>query len=90
MIKDLGFIAPFDTFGETEAPDDPLAQLVMQNMNNTELENLGWIYTTFPSQTFKDNYGAALLEYAQGTKSWDEVKDLVVEDWAAEKAALQQ
>ena len=90
VIKDLGFIAPFDTFGETEAPDDPLAQLVMQNMNNTELENLGWIYTTFPSQTFKDNYGAALLEYAQGTKSWDEVKELVVEDWAAEKAALQQ
>lgn len=90
VINDLGFIAPFDTFDETQAPDDPLAKLVMQNMNNADLENLGWIYTTFPSQTFKDNYGAALLEYAQGTKDWADVKQLVVDDWASEKAALQQ
>lgn len=88
VVNELAFIAPFDTFDETQTPDDPLAKIVMKDMNNKELENLGWIYTTFPSQTFKDNYGAALLEYAQGTKEWSEVKQLVIDDWATEKEAL--
>ena len=38
----------------------------------------------FPSQTFKDDFGAALLQYAQGTKTWDDVKTLVVDEWKAE------
>ena len=58
-------------------------------MNDPELENPGWVYTTFPSQTWKDDFGAALLEYAQGTKTWDEVKSGAVEEWATEKEAIQ-
>jgi len=38
----------------------------------------------FPNQTFKDNFGAALLQYAQGQLPWEDVKALVVEQWAAE------
>ena len=36
---------------------------------------------------FKDDFGAALLEYASGSIDWDTVKTTVVERWAAEKAA---
>ena len=43
----------------------------------------------FPSQTWKDDFGASLLEYAQGTKKWDDVKKDAVEEWATEKEALQ-
>lgn len=89
VVNDLGFIAPFDTFGEDEVPNDPLAKIVMQYMNDPELENPGWVYTTFPSQTWKDDFGAALLEYAQGTKTWDEVKSGAVAEWATEKEAIQ-
>ncbi|MEI3183621.1 MAG: hypothetical protein V8S98_10035 [Lachnospiraceae bacterium] len=49
--------------------------------------SIPWIFTTFPSQTFKDNFGGALLEYAQGTMSWDEVKATVIDQWKTEKAA---
>lgn len=89
VVNDLGFIAPFDSFTENEVPNDPLAKLVMKYMNDEELVNPGWVYTTFPSQTWKDDFGAALLEYAQGTKSWDEVKAGAVEEWASEKEAIQ-
>ena len=49
-----------------------------------------WIFTTFPSQTFKDNFGSALLEYAQGTMDWAGVSDVVVEQWKTEKALIKK
>ena len=87
VTNELGFIAPFDTFSEEEAPQDPLAKEVLRYLGNTELYNVDWNFTTFPSQTFKDNFGAALLEYCNGNMKWDDVKGLVVEQWSSEKAA---
>ncbi|MBT9775193.1 extracellular solute-binding protein [Clostridium sp. MCC353] len=86
MTNKLGNIAPFSTFGDEEKPTDPLAQLLLASMDSGKT-NIPWVFTTFPSQTFKDNFGSALLEYAQGTMSWDEVKAVVVEQWKVEKAA---
>ncbi|MDR0992587.1 MAG: ABC transporter substrate-binding protein [Ruminococcus sp.] len=83
----LGFIPPFDTFSSNEMPTDPLAAQVMEWSNKTDVENVPWNFTVFPSQTFKDNFGAALLQYAQGNLSWEEVVTRVVNDWRAEKAA---
>ena len=48
--------------------------------------SIPWVFTTFPSQTFKDNFGANLLEYAIGTKDWSDVKDAVIKDWKDEWA----
>ena len=84
VVKDLGFIAPFDTFTESEKPTDPLAKEVMRYMADTTLYNVAWNFVKFPSQTFKDDFGAALLQYAQGNKPWDEVNNLVVTEWATE------
>jgi len=86
VLQDLGFIAPFDTFGENERPTDPLAKQVAEYMNNDSLVNIPWVFTIFPSQNFKDDFGAALLQYAQGTKSFDDVKALVVKSWETESA----
>ncbi|MGN0570282.1 MAG: ABC transporter substrate-binding protein [Candidatus Fimenecus sp.] len=84
VINKLELIAPFDTFTENERPTDPLAQEVIKWMNNSEVYTIPWNFTVFPSQTFKDDFGAALLQYAQGTKSWNDVKELVVKRWESE------
>ena len=86
MTNKLGNIAPFSTFSDDEKPADPLAVSMLDYMESGK-NNIPWIFTTFPSQTFKDNFGSALLEYAQGTMTWDDVKATVIEQWKVEKAA---
>lgn len=84
VTNDLKFIAPFDTFAENEKPTDPLAKEVIRYMSNTDLVNVSWNFVKFPSQTFKNDFGAALLKYAQGTMQWADVSKLVVTEWKAE------
>ncbi len=83
----LGFISPFDTFDESETPDDPLAREVTRWMHMDNITNIPWNFTVFPSQHYKDDLGSALLKYAQGTIAWDEVKKLAVEEWKSEFGA---
>ena len=85
VTEELGFIAPFNTFEDAETPQDPLAQEVLRYLSNEDLYNVDWNFTTFPSQTFKDDFGAALLQYCNGNMKWDDVKKLVVDEWATEK-----
>lgn len=84
VTNKLNFIAPFDTFSEDEKPTDPLAKEVLSWMSKDGINTVPWNFTVFPSQTFKDDFGAALLQYAQGTKPWDDVKKLVVTEWKSE------
>jgi raffinose/stachyose/melibiose transport system substrate-binding protein len=86
VTNKLGFIAPFDTFTDNEKPADPLAKEVLRWMNKEGTTNVAWNFTVFPSQTFKDHFGAALLQYAQGKKSWDDVKSQVVNEWKSESS----
>lgn len=90
VTNKLGFIAPFDTFSDGERPSDPLAKEVLRWMNKENTETIPWYFTLFPSQTFKDNFGASLLKYAQGTKDWDAVKRDMVADWEKESRAAAQ
>ena len=87
VTNELGFIAPFDTFEDSEVPQDPLAKEVLKYLSNDDLYNVDWNFTTFPSQTFKDDFGAALLEYCNGNMKWEDVKKIVIEEWASEKEA---
>ncbi len=84
VTNDLKFIAPFDTFADNEKPTDPLAKEVLRYTSNTDLYNVSWNFVKFPNQTFKNNFGAALLQYAQGSMTWDAVKTLVVDQWKIE------
>jgi len=84
VTNDLKFIAPFDTFTEEEKPTDPLAKSLLSYMGNSNLYNVAWDFVVFPSQTFKDNFGAALLQYAQGTMQWADVQQLMIDQWAVE------
>ena len=89
MVNTLGNSAPFTTFTDAEKPSDPLAKEMFRYMESGK-ESVSWNFTTFPSQDFKDDFGAALLEYANGNMTWDEVKDYVITRWAEEKAAIAQ
>ena len=80
----LDFIAPFNTFEEDEVPDDPLAKEIIRYMNRDNVTTIPWNFTIFPSQTFKENFGASLLSYAQGQKSFEQVKAEMVDDWKKE------
>ena len=90
VTNKLGFIAPFDTFSDDERPSDPLAKEVLRWMKKENTETIPWYFTLFPSQTFKENFGASLLKYAQGTKDWDAVKRDMVADWEKESRAAAQ
>ncbi|MGL5329217.1 MAG: ABC transporter substrate-binding protein [Peptostreptococcaceae bacterium] len=87
VTNELGFIAPFSTFEQSETPQDPLAQEVLRYLGNADLYNVDWNFTSFPSQQFKDDFGAALLEYCNGNMKWEDVQKLVIEKWASEKEA---
>lgn len=82
--EQLEFIAPFDTFTDNERPKDPLAQEVIKWMNNADVTTIPWNFTVFPSQTFKEDFGASLLQYAQGTKKWEQVKEDFTKNWKNE------
>ena len=86
VVNQLGFIAPFDTFADDEKPTDPLAQNMLAWMEKDGFTSVAWNFTVFPSQVFKDDVGAALLSYAQGQITWDDVSKLIVDEWASEKA----
>jgi raffinose/stachyose/melibiose transport system substrate-binding protein len=86
VTNDLKFIAPFDTFAENEKPTDPLAKEVIRYMATPGFYNVAWYFVVFPNQTFKNDFGAALLEYAQGSKQWPAVQQLFVNEWGTEKA----
>ena len=84
VSKELNFIAPYDTFKQDDRPDDPLSVEVMDWMDKEDIKNVTWDFVVFPSQNFKDDFGAALLQYAQGTISWQQVKDVFVTRWQQE------
>lgn len=85
VTNKLGFITPFNTFEEDEIPNDPLAREITRYMNDDSTETVPWIFTAFPSEAFKKEVGSSLLDYAQGTKKWDEVKKTITDKWRSEQ-----
>ncbi|MDY3791473.1 MAG: ABC transporter substrate-binding protein [Oscillospiraceae bacterium] len=88
VVNKLGFIAPFDTFTDTEKPTDPLSREVLRWMDKSDVQTIPWSFTVFPSQNFKDDFGAALLQYAQGSRDWNYVTETVRSSWENESSML--
>ena len=87
VTNDLGFIAPFDTFGAGEGPTDPLAQEVLKWMGKDGVTSVSWnAFQVFPSQNWKDGFGGDLLSYAQGNMEWTTVSSDVISTWKTEAA----
>ena len=87
VTNDLGFIAPFDWFGPSDGPTDPLAQQVLAWMSKPGVTSVSWSpFQVFPSQDWKNAFGGDLLSYAQGKMDWAKVSSDVVSSWATEAA----
>ncbi len=85
VTNDLGFIAPFTSFGDNEKPTDPLAKDVLNWMEKDGYTSVAWTFAGIPSETWKNNFGASLLEYVQGQKEWTAVVDDAKADWKTER-----
>ncbi len=84
VTDELEFISPFNTFSENETPENPLSKEAVRWLNKEDTVTVPWIFTAFPSEVFKEEFGSALLEYTQGTKDWDHVKQTFVTSWKNE------
>lgn len=85
VTNELDFITPFNTFDEDELPDDPLAKEVVRYMRDDGVKSIPWIFTAFPSDTFKTEVGNGLLEYVQGNKTWEDIDKTVIDKWKSEQ-----
>jgi raffinose/stachyose/melibiose transport system substrate-binding protein len=81
LSTDMGFVTPFKTFSDY-LPANPLVKAA--NEYNKTKTPVSWNFTTMPSEQWKNDLGSAMLEYAQGTGSWDAVKTAFVDGWATE------
>lgn len=80
----LGFITPFNSFGADEMPTDPLAAQVVEWMNKEGVTSTPWTFAAIPSEQWKADFGAALLEYINGSTSWDQVVKTAQDAWTRE------
>ena len=86
ISEEMGFITPFKTF-EEYLPENPLVK-ASEEYRKAGKTPVSWNFTTMPSEEWKNGVGSALLEYAQGTGSWDGVVRAFVDGWKTEYAAV--
>ena len=85
MCRDMGFVIPFSSNLESEN--------TLVNEANKYMEEgktpVTWVFSTMPSEEWKNGVGSALTAYAadQTDANWDKVVSAFVDGWAAEAAA---
>ena len=87
LANQMGFVTPFKAFDDGYTAHNALLDAAARYIAEGKT-SVSWNFPTMPSETWKNNVGAALLEYAQGTGTWDNVKTAFVDGWASEYAAL--
>lgn len=84
-IEQLSFNLPYDTVTEADQPSNPLTKDMLAWSSKEGITSVEWAFLGMPSQNWKNNLGANLLLYAQGQKSWDDLKTATVNDWKTER-----
>ena len=87
LANQMGFVTPFKAFDDGYTAHNALLDAAARYIAEGKT-SVSWNFPPMPSETWKNNLGAALLEYAQGTGTWDNVKTAFVDGWASEYAAL--
>lgn len=80
LSRDMGFVTAFDTFAPEEQAQNPLLAAARQDLAEGH-EPVGWLFPSMPSETWKNDLGAAMLEYAQGTGNWTQVENAFRSGW---------
>ncbi len=84
LTKTMGFTTPFKGFPTSS--DNPLVEAAQKDLDSGT-KAVAWDFSLMPSEQWKNNLGGALLKYAQGTGSWNDVKTAFVDGWASEYKA---
>ena len=85
MCRDMGFVIPFPSNLESEN--------TLVNEANKYLDQgktpVTWVFSTMPSEEWKNGVGSALTAYAadQTDENWEKVVTAFVDGWATEAAA---
>ena len=79
----MGFTTPFSTFNDVKTTN-PLIADANESIQNKKLTQVAWDFSMMPSEEYKNVLGQAMLAYAQGTGSWDDVVKAFVDNWATE------
>ena len=86
LANQMGFVTPFKTFDNGYTASNALLDDAARYIAEGK-ESVAWTFPTMPSDVWKDGVGAALLEYAQGTGDWENVRRAFVDGWAREYGA---
>ena len=81
----MGLTTPFKSFDSVKITN-PLTQAAVDDQKSGKTQ-VAWDFAFMPSEQWKNDFGNALLEYAQGTGKWDAVKTAFVDGWAKEYSA---
>ncbi len=82
LSEDMGFTTPFKTFDKVKS-DNPLVEEAVEDSNSGQ-QQVAWNFTMMPSEEWKNQLGQAMLAYAQGNGSWDDVQKAFVDNWKTE------
>ena len=86
MTETLGLRTPFANAPSVSA--NALITAAQEDLDSGRTP-VSWVFPTIPSDRWKTNLGAAMLDYAQGTGDWAAVERAFVDGWAQESAAAQ-
>ena len=89
LAVQMGFVTPFATFDEGYAASNALLDAAREDLAQGRTP-VSWTFPTMPSETWKNDVGAALLEYAQCTREWSAVETAFVDGWAREYEAAKK
>ena len=80
LADDMGFVSPFKKAKESSSPLSKIANDYIAAGKSP----VAWVFTTMPSEDWKNGVGAALVAYAQGKDDWKAVENAFVNGWKTE------
>lgn len=80
LADDMGFVSPFK---KAKASSNPLSNIANDYIAAGKAP-VAWVFTTMPSEDWKNGVGAAMVAYAQGKSDWNAVENAFVNGWKTE------
>ena len=80
LADDMGFVSPFKKAKESSNPLSKMANDYIAAGKSP----VAWVFTTMPSEDWKNGVGAAMVAYAQGKGDWQAVVNAFVNGWKTE------
>ena len=80
LAEDMGFVSPFK---KAKTSSNPLSKMANDYIAAGKAP-VAWVFTTMPSEDWKNGVGAAIVAYAQGKGDWKAVENAFINGWKTE------